>query len=126
MKKSIFASNAPKPVGAYSPGILIGNTLFVSGQVPLDPTTGILIDKDIEKQATLVMNNIFAILQEAGMDWSNVVKASIFLSDMNNFGKVNEIYGSFFIEPFPARECVQVSRLPKDVDVEISVIAIKS
>jgi 2-iminobutanoate/2-iminopropanoate deaminase len=102
---------------------MTGNLLFISGQIAIDPETGQLQTDDLEAETELVMRNIGAILQEAGLDYQHVVKSSIFLSDMNNFGRVNAIYGRFFQENPPARETVEVSRLPKDVHVEISVIA---
>lgn len=124
-KEVIYTSNAPEPIGPYSQAIKSGNTLFVSGQIPINPTTGQLITSDIVAETKQVMTNLEAILKAAGMDFSNVVKCSIFLSDMNNFPKVNEVYGQYFITQPPARETVQVSRLPKDVNVEISCIAVK-
>jgi 2-iminobutanoate/2-iminopropanoate deaminase len=125
MKTIINTSDAPKALGPYSQGILVNGMLFVSGQIPIDPQSGELIKEDISKQTKQVMTNIQAILKEAGMDLNNVVKASIFLSDMSNFEKVNEVYASFFRNEPPARECIQAAKLPKETDVEISVIAIK-
>jgi 2-iminobutanoate/2-iminopropanoate deaminase len=104
---------------------MAGNTLFVSGQIPIDTTSGKIISDDIVAETNQVMKNLEAILKEAGMDFSNVVKCSIFLSDMNNFPKVNDAYGLYFKSNPPARETVEVSRLPKDVNVEISCIAVK-
>lgn len=124
MKKIITSSNAPNPIGPYSHGVLFGNMLFVSGQVGKHPQTG-EIPSDIDGQTRQVMSNIDAILKDAGMNFSNVVKTTIFLQDFKDFAKVNEIYGSNFIGDYPARETVEVSRLPLDVLVEISVIAIK-
>ncbi|HNQ61043.1 MAG TPA: RidA family protein [Bacteroidia bacterium] len=124
MKSIIRTSAAPAPIGPYSQAVKAGNLLFVSGQIALDPSTGELINTDIKAETGRVMMNLSAILKEAGMDFNSVVKSSIFLKDMNDFGKVNEVYGEFFKENPPARETVQVSRLPKDVNVEISVIAI--
>lgn len=124
MKKIITSSNAPAPIGPYSHGVQHGNMLFISGQVGKHPQTG-EIPADVEAQAQQVMSNLKAILGEAGMDFPNVVKTTIFLKDLNDFGKVNAIYGSNFSGDFPARETVEVSRLPLDVLVEISVIAIK-
>ena len=123
MKKVINTIKAPKALGPYSQAVLLNGMLFVSGQIPINPSNGELLTGDVQDQSTQVMENLLAILQEAGMDFSHVVKATIFLSDMNNFDKVNTIYGSYFTENPPARECVQVARLPKNVDVEISVIA---
>lgn len=125
MKKIIQSQQAPKPIGPYSQAVLINNMLFVSGQIPMNAQSGKLVLDDIVAQTTQVMENLKAILQEAGMDFSHVLKASIFISDMNNFGKINEAYGSYFKENPPARETVQVAKLPMGVDVEISVIAAK-
>lgn len=123
MKKIINTTKAPSPIGPYSQAVLNGNTLFVSGQIAINPSTGELDLSNIENETHQVMKNISAILTEAGMDFSNIVKTGIFLKDMNQFAQVNSIYGSYFSSDFPARETVQVSRLPKDVNVEISVIA---
>ncbi|MEZ4946666.1 MAG: RidA family protein [Cyclobacteriaceae bacterium] len=124
-KEVVYSSNAPEPIGPYSQAIMAGNTLFVSGQIPIDTTSGKIISDDIVAETNQVMKNLEAILKEAGMDFSNVVKCSIFLSDMNNFPKVNDAYGQYFKSDPPARETVEVSRLPKDVNVEISCIAVK-
>jgi 2-iminobutanoate/2-iminopropanoate deaminase len=124
MKKIITSQNAPAPIGPYSHAVLHGNMLFVSGQVGKHPQTG-EIPADVEAQARQVMSNLNAILLDAGMTFANVVKTTIFLKDLNDFAKVNAIYGSNFTGDFPARETVEVSRLPLDVLVEISVIAIK-
>jgi 2-iminobutanoate/2-iminopropanoate deaminase len=128
MKKVIVSENAPKPIGPYSHANMVpasGNFLFVSGQVAKDAKTGELILGDIQSETKKVMENVMAILSDAGMDLSNVVKTTIFMKDMNNFGAMNEVYGSFFNGNYPARETVQVSKLPLDVNVEISVIAVK-
>ncbi|MCD6019095.1 MAG: dfrA [Bacteroidetes bacterium] len=128
MKKVIVSENAPKPIGPYSHANMVpasGNFLFVSGQVAKDAKTGELILGDIKSETKKVMENVSAILADAGMDLTHVVKATIFMKDMNNFGAMNEMYGSFFSGNYPARETVQVSRLPLDVNVEISVIAMK-
>ena len=125
MKKIITSKNAPAPIGPYSHGVLVNNMLFVSGQVGKRADTGELVLHDIKAETGQVMENIEAILKEAGMNFSNVIKTSIFLKDMNCFGAVNEVYGSFFSGSYPARETVQVSKLPLDVNVEISVIAMK-
>ena len=124
MKKIISTKNAPSPIGPYSQAVLVNGTLYVSGQIAINPTNGLFVLDNIIEETQRVMDNIKAILTEAGMDFSNVVKTGIFLSDMNNFAKVNVIYGSYFTKDFPARETVQVSRLPKDVNVEISVVAV--
>jgi 2-iminobutanoate/2-iminopropanoate deaminase len=123
MKKIINTPNAPSPIGPYSQAVMNGNTLFVSGQIAINPSTGELDLSNIENETHQVMKNISAILTEAGMDFSNIVKTGIFLKDMNQFADVNTIYGSYFTSDFPARETVQVARLPKDVNVEISVVA---
>jgi len=122
-KKIIRTDNAPEPIGPYNQAVLFGNMLFISGQIPLDPQTGNLVLDSIEAETQLVMKNLAAILKEAGMDFTNVLKTSIFLMDMGQFGKVNEIYGSYFTIDPPARETVQVAGLPKGVHVEISMIA---
>jgi 2-iminobutanoate/2-iminopropanoate deaminase len=125
MKTIINTNNAPAPIGPYSQATLAGGFLFVSGQIPIDPLSGELISSDIKAEATLVMENIKAILTEAGLGFDNIVKTSIFLTDLQNFGQVNEVYGTYFSADFPARETIQVSALPKGVNVEISVIAVK-
>lgn len=126
MSKTIVYSNqAPEPIGPYSQAVQAGNTLFVSGQIAIDRTSGTLITGNIADETRQVMKNLEAVLKAAGMEFSNVVKCSIFLKDMNNFPVVNEVYGSYFPENPPARETVEVSRLPKDVNVEISCIAVK-
>ena len=125
MKKAINVSGAPKVIGPYSQAILANGMLFVSGQIPIYPSTGDLVKGDIQAQTHQVMANIFAILKDVEMDFSNVVKTSIFLSDMENFQKVNEVYATYFGENPPARETIQAARLPKSVDIEISVIAVK-
>lgn len=116
---------APAPIGPYSQAVLAGNTLYVSGQIPLDQATGNLVQGDIQTETHQVMKNLQYILQEAGMDFTHVVKCSIFVKDLVNFGAINETYGSYFTSNPPARETVEVSRLPKDVNVEISCIAVK-
>ncbi len=123
-KKIICTSKAPAPIGPYSQAVKVGNTLYVSGQVPIIPSTGGLVTSDIKAETKQVMDNILAILKEAGMDFGNIVKSSIFLTDMNNFAAVNEVYATCFMKDFPARETVAVSGLPKGVNIEISVIAI--
>jgi 2-iminobutanoate/2-iminopropanoate deaminase len=124
MKKIISTPNAPNPIGPYSQAVLVDNTLFISGQIPVNPVSGIIED-EIKLQAIQVMKNINAILLEAGFGFENIVKTSIFITDMNNFAQINEVYGKYFTSDFPARETVQVSKLPLDVGVEISAIAIK-
>lgn len=122
-KKIIRTDNAPAPIGPYNQAVQFGNLLFVSGQIPLDAATGNLVQDSIEAETQKVMENLEAVLKEAGMDFSNVLKSTIFLMDMGQFARVNEVYGSYFKENAPARETVQVAGLPKGVNVEISVIA---
>ena len=124
-KKIITTKNAPAPIGPYNQAILVNDTLYISGQVCIDPSSGNLKNRDLQEETHQVMQNLKAILQEAGMSFNNVVKTSIFLTDMNRFSEVNEIYGKYFESDFPARETVQVSALPKFVNVEISMIAVK-
>lgn len=125
MKKIIQTNLAPSPVGPYNQAILAGNTLYVSGQIAINPTTNQLVLDNIKSQTIQVLNNIQAILTEAGTNFENVVKTSIFLTDMNDFTAVNEVYATYFNETTaPARETVAVAALPKGVNVEISVIAI--
>jgi 2-iminobutanoate/2-iminopropanoate deaminase len=125
MKKVIFTEKAPAPIGPYSQAILKGDTLYTSGQIAINPTTNELITETIEAETQQVMQNMEAVLQAAGMTFENVVKATIFIMDMNDFAKINSVYGSYFDENnAPARETVQVACLPKNVNVEISMIAI--
>lgn len=124
-KTVVYSPDAPAPIGPYSQAVQFGSMLFVSGQIAIDQTTGKIISDTIENETRQVMKNIGYVLQAAGMNFSNIVKTSIFLKDMNNFPKVNEVYGGNFTDNPPARETVEVSRLPKDVNVEISCIAIK-
>ena len=124
MKKIVNTSNAPKPIGPYNQAVISGNLMFMSGQIAFDPSTGELVIGEIQGETKQVMENLKSILDEAGLSFKDVIKTSIFLSDMNNFQQVNEVYGSYFSdEDAPARETVEVSRLPKDVNVEISMIA---
>ena len=124
MKKIIETPNAPAPIGPYSQAVLYDDTLYTSGQIAIDPTTGNLVSGDIAKETEQVMKNINAVLREAKMNFSHVLKTTIFIKDMNDFQKINEVYGSFFDEATaPARETVEGARLPKDVNVEISVLA---
>jgi 2-iminobutanoate/2-iminopropanoate deaminase len=124
-KKIITSANSPTPIGPYSPGVLVGNTLYTSGQVAQDAVTGQMIQHDIKAETTKVMQNLLAILQEAGMDFSHVVKTTIYCTDLADFAAINEAYGAFFTANFPARETVQVVKLPLGANVEISVVAIK-
>lgn len=124
--KIVYSSNAPEPIGPYSQAVQAGNMLFVSGQIALQPSSGKLVVDNLEDETEQVMANLEAVLKAAGLTFANVVKTTIFLKDMNNFPKVNELYGRHFKENPPARETVEVSRLPKDVNVEISCIAAKA
>ena len=126
MKKIIKTENAPAPIGAYNQAVLSGGTLYISGQIALNPVNGELTSGDISEETEQVMRNLKAILTEAGMSFENVVKSSIFISDMNNFSKINSVYSKYFKEETaPARETVEVANLPKFVNVEISMIAVK-
>ncbi|HMB61429.1 MAG TPA: RidA family protein [Eudoraea sp.] len=126
MKKIINTPKAPAPIGPYNQAVLSGNTLYISGQIPLDPFTGNLVEGDIKKETTRSMENLKAILEAAGMTFEQVVKASIFVRDMHQFVKINEAYGAYFkAETAPARETVEVANLPKFVNVEISMIAVR-
>lgn len=126
MKKIINTSNAPAPIGPYNQAVLSGNMLFTSGQIALHPITGELVLTDIKTETKQVMENMKAVLIAADMTFENVVKTSIFISDMNNFGQINEVYASYFdSDTAPARETVEVANLPKFVNVEISMIAVK-
>ena len=122
-KKIITTPDAPQPIGPYNQAVLAGDTLYISGQICIDPASGNLKNRDIQEETHQVMQNLKAILSESGMSFNNVVKTTIFLTDMHRFGEVNEIYGKYFEGDFPARETVQVSALPKFVNVEISMIA---
>lgn len=124
MKQIIQTPDAPAPIGPYSQAVAAGKMLFVSGQIAIDPSSGNLILDSIETETHRVMKNIGAILTQAGVGFEHIVKTGIFLRDMNDFMKVNEIYSSYFTGDYPARETVQVSRLPKDVNVEISVVVL--
>ncbi len=123
-KQIINTNNAPAPIGPYNQAVRAGDWLFISGQVAIDPATGNLKMDTIQEETTLVMQNLQAILTEAGATFSNVVKTTIFLSDMALFAQVNEVYGSYFTADYPARETVAVKGLPKNVNVEISMIAV--
>lgn len=126
MKKIIKTSKAPAPIGPYNQAVLTGNMLYTSGQIAIDPATGELQLGDLEDETRLVMENLKAILEEAGMTFENVIKTSIFISDMNNFARINKVYAAYFdAETAPARETVEVANLPKFVNVEISAIAVK-
>ena len=124
MVKRISTDKAPAAIGPYSQALDTGNMLFISGQIPIDVATGIMSDS-VEEQAKQVLTNIKNILAEAGLTMANVVKTSVFLSDLGDFAAVNEVYASFFAEPYPARSCVQVAAIPKGAKVEIETIAVK-
>lgn len=124
MKKTIQTPNAPAPIGPYSQAVIANGVLYTSGQIAIHPKTGELVNASIEEETKMVMENIKAVLQEAGLSFQNVVKCSIFISDMDNFSRINSVYAMYFDENPPARETVEVARLPKDVNVEISVIAV--
>ena len=124
MKKIIKTSNAPAPIGPYNQAVKVDNTLYTSGQIAINPATNELVIGTIEAETKMVMENLKAVLEAADMDFSKVIKCTIFISDMNNFGKINEVYGSYFASDFPARETVEVACLPKNVNVEISAIAV--
>jgi|TARA_B110000495_G_C22399842_1_gene255674 2-iminobutanoate/2-iminopropanoate deaminase len=124
MKKIIFTKDAPSPIGPYNQAVLSGNTLYISGQIAIDQKSGELIIDSIKQETQLVMENLKAVLKEAGMTFENVIKSTIFISDMNNFSEINNVYASYFNkDTAPARETVEVSRLPKFVNIEISMIA---
>lgn len=125
MKQIINSSSAPAPIGPYSQAVIAGNTLYVSGQIALDPETGELINENITEETHAVMKNLDAILREAGYGFDNVVKCSIFIKSMDDFATINDAYGQYFKQNPPARETVEVSKLPKNVNVEISCIAVK-
>ena len=124
MRQAVTAPGAPKAIGPYSPAIRAGNLLFVSGQIPLDPATGSLVAGDIAAQTEQVMRNIGALLAAAGAGFAHVARTTVFLLDMNDFATMNEVYARFVVDPPPARATVQVARLPRDVRVEIDVIAV--
>jgi 2-iminobutanoate/2-iminopropanoate deaminase len=123
MKQPISSPGAPKAIGPYSQAVRAGQLLFVSGQVPLDPATGQMVEGDIAVQTRRVFDNLAAVLKAGGRSFADVVRTTVFLADMNDFAAVNEVYGTYFTEPYPARATVQVARLPKDARVEIDVIA---
>jgi 2-iminobutanoate/2-iminopropanoate deaminase len=126
MKKVVNISDAPKPIAPYSQAILAGNTLYISGQIAINPYSGELVIDSVQSQTKQIMENIKAILKEVEMDFSNIVKVSIFLSDIKIYREVNEIYGHYFMEAPPAREAIQAAGLPMNVDVEISCVAVKN
>ena len=122
-KKAVSSPEAPKAIGPYSQAVRAGQFLFASGQIPLDPATGAVVDGDISAQTRRVMENLGAVLASAGLSFAHVVRTTVFLADMGEFAAVNEVYGKYFSEPYPARATVQVARLPRDVRVEIDLIA---
>ena len=124
MKELVVAAGAAKAIGPYSPALKVGNMLFLSGSIPLDPVSGQLVEGGIKEQTTRVMENIKALLEAAGADFSHVVRTTVFMVDLGEFAAMNEIYSSYFSAPYPARSTVQVVKLPKDVRVEIDVIAV--
>lgn len=123
MKKIIYSPKAPAPIGPYSQAVKVDNTLYLSGQIAINADNGSMVNDSIENETKQVMENIGHVLEAAGMDFTNLFKCSIFLKDMDNFSAVNEVYGSYFSSDFPARECVQVAKLPKNVNVEITALA---
>jgi 2-iminobutanoate/2-iminopropanoate deaminase len=124
VRQAVSAPNAAKPIGPYSPAIRAGNLLFISGQVGFDPATGALVDGDVSAQTDQVMLNIGTLLQAAGTDFAHVVRTTVFLADMGEFAKMNDVYARYVVDPPPARSTVQVARLPRDARVEIDVIAV--
>ncbi|MCH7397706.1 RidA family protein [Belliella sp. DSM 107340] len=124
-KEIIYTNEAPAPIGPYSQAVKAGNTLYISGQIALDAESGDLINENITEETHAVMKNLEAVLRQAGFGFDNVVKCSIFIKDMGQFGTINDAYGQYFKNNPPARETVEVARLPKDVNVEISCIAVK-
>jgi len=125
-KEIIKSPDAPKAIGPYSQAVKVGNTLYCSGQIAIDPQTGELVTESIEAETKQVLDNLGAVLKEAGMDFSNVVRATVFMSDIENYGKINGVYAKYFTDNPPARAAVQVANLPKYVNVEISCIAAKT
>ena len=123
MKEAVSSAGAPKAIGPYSQAVRSGQLLFVSGQVPLDPATGTIVEGDIAAQTHQVFANLAAVLEAGGRSFADVVKTTVFLADMNDFTAVNEVYGGYFTQPYPARATVEVARLPKDARVEIDLIA---
>jgi 2-iminobutanoate/2-iminopropanoate deaminase len=122
-KTAVVASNAPKAIGPYSAALRAGQLLFVSGQIPIDPDTGVMVDGDIAAQTRQVLRNITALLEAGGCSIDSVVRTTVFLADMNDFAAMNEVYRTFFAEPYPARSTIQAGRLPRDARIEIDVIA---
>jgi len=125
-KTIISTTDAPAAIGPYSQAVMVGNTLYCSGQIAIDPTTGKMIEGDVQEETHQVLKNLGAVLKAVGMDYKDAVRATVFMSDMDNYGKINEVYKQYFTESPPARAAVQVARLPKDVQVEISLVAVKT
>jgi 2-iminobutanoate/2-iminopropanoate deaminase len=125
MAKSIVVPKTSSAIGPYSLGVWAGDLLFVSGQTPIDPATGLVASNDVSEQTRQSLRNVAAILEAAGLTLDDVVKATVFIKDMNAFGAINAVYAEYFREPYPARSCVEVARLPRDVLVEIEVVAKK-
>ena len=125
MKKIISTDKAPAAIGPYSQAVWAGDLLFASGQIPMDPATGDIVAGGVQAQAHQSLKNVKAILEAAKLGFENVVKATVFIKDMNDFAAINEVYAEYFTAPFPARSCVEVARLPKDVKIEIEAIAIR-
>lgn len=123
MKQAVSSPDAPKAIGPYSQAVRAGQLLFLSGQVPLDPATGLMVDGDIAAQTRRVFENLGAVLQAGGRSFSDVVRTTVFLADMNDLAAMNQVYGTYFSEPYPARATVEVARLPRDVRIEIDAIA---
>jgi 2-iminobutanoate/2-iminopropanoate deaminase len=126
MKQSVSSEGAPKAIGPYSQAVRAGQFLFASGQIPTDPATGVIVDGDVSAQTRRVFENLGAVLKAANLSFADVVKTTVFLGDMNDFAAMNEVYGKYFSEPYPARATVQVARLPKDARVEIDLVAFSS
>ena len=124
MKKTIATSEAPAAVGPYSQAVAVGNFLFAAGQIPLDPATGALIEGDVTAQTDRVLQNVSAVLKANGMTFANVVKSTVFLTDLATFGQMNEVYSRYFSAPYPARSTIQVAGLPKGAQVEIEIVAV--
>ena len=125
MKKIILSEKAPSPIGPYSQAVAVNGMVYISGQIPIDQESGDLVSGSIEEETHQVMKNLGYILSSAGLSFANIIKTSIFVNDLGNFGRINEVYGTYFDEQPPARETVEVSRLPKDVNIEISCIAVE-
>ena len=124
-KKIVFTGNAPKPIGPYNQAVLVNGTLYCSGQIAIDPATGEMVQNNIESETVQVMKNMAEVLKAADMDFSNVVKVGIFVTNMGQFSQINQVYATYFDDNFPARETVEVSALPKGANVEISMVAVK-